>query len=583
MIQRPFVSQSGNRLAIAMVGALFVHGSLILAAHWGLSLFAVPSDTSRMLTFTLVNTPHEGLRDSELEPSETVNDVPVDEAKSVSPNKDKGELVSAPQLNSDGQVVPNQAIENAVATASDSEALEEQQQDASPMGAEQATDLQSTSIASDSSASEADAPPIDDAAIYLASDGELAISAVQGTPDLQAAEQVQVTESEQRMLDQKIRHWAETLNELEDVSQTVSWQELGQTYVASFSRVPASGEMDTDEVIVEVATEKDGERLTTQLRMKKMAFSNFGQFVHRWDPNISMHDDELTGRFHSNSRFNLEYTRRAKPLFTDKVTTASYRVNLNGPTSKKKIFLGGLETGVKRIAMPKPKMLFPEVETGIAEGHRENTVFVEQSSRLRFLAEGSVLIQSLKQASPPRKVMIGDEALYIMASPKAQLHVSGVVNGAVAVYSPKRIVIEGDLMYRSFEPVEQGGDFIGLVSGRSVVIPSRRITGEGDLTIHAAIYARGRFLVTHHEGARSGLLTVHGSVSAGSLSATEPRYATKIVFDRRLEDVRPPGFPVTDRYELAMADNGWTRTEINDEVAETEQPELLPSPPTQDF
>jgi hypothetical protein len=31
-------------------------------------------------------------------------------------------------------------------------------------------------------------------------------------------------------------------------------------------------------------------------------------------------------------------------------------------------------------------------------------------------------------------------------------------------------------------------------------------------------------------------------------TATEPRYATGIRFDPRLESRRPPGFPVTDRY-----------------------------------
>jgi hypothetical protein len=46
-------------------------------------------------------------------------------------------------------------------------------------------------------------------------------------------------------------------------------------------------------------------------------------------------------------------------------------------------------------------------------------------------------------------------------------------------------------------------------------------------------------------------------LSAGSISATEPRYATKIEFDPRFERLRPPGFPVTNRYETESWDRQW--------------------------
>ena len=50
--------------------------------------------------------------------------------------------------------------------------------------------------------------------------------------------------------------------------------------------------------------------------------------------------------------------------------------------------------------------------------------------------------------------------------------------------------------------------------------------------------------------ARSGTLMIYGSVAAGSVSATEPRFATRIEFDNRLTTMRAPGFPLSDRYEL---------------------------------
>jgi hypothetical protein len=55
-------------------------------------------------------------------------------------------------------------------------------------------------------------------------------------------------------------------------------------------------------------------------------------------------------------------------------------------------------------------------------------------------------------------------------------------------------------------------------------------------------------------------LYVQGVV-AGSLSASEPRYATRIEYDEHFEHRRPPGFPSTDRYEVADWDGQWIERE----------------------
>jgi hypothetical protein len=51
---------------------------------------------------------------------------------------------------------------------------------------------------------------------------------------------------------------------------------------------------------------------------------------------------------------------------------------------------------------------------------------------------------------------------------------------------------------------------------------------------------------------------VYGSIAAGSVSATEPRFRTKLEFDDRLENLRPPSFPLTNRYEISAWDGRWT-------------------------
>jgi hypothetical protein len=83
------------------------------------------------------------------------------------------------------------------------------------------------------------------------------------------------------------------------------------------------------------------------------------------------------------------------------------------------------------------------------------------------------------------------------------------------------------------------------------------VTGPGDLEIDGAVYARKRFVVRGAHAPGRAKLLIYGSLTAGSLTETEPRYATRVEFDPRFERVRPPGFPVTDRYELEAWDGRW--------------------------
>ena len=132
------------------------------------------------------------------------------------------------------------------------------------------------------------------------------------------------------------------------------------------------------------------------------------------------------------------------------------------------------------------------------------------------------------------------------------------MSGRVLVYSPHKIVIEGSLTYAR-DPREHpdSGDYVGLVSNKYVEVASPRVTGPGDIEIDAAIFAGKRFVVLNFDYPRGAILRIFGSLSAGSLSATEPRYATKVEYDRRFERQRPPGFPSTDRYEAADWNGQW--------------------------
>jgi hypothetical protein len=120
------------------------------------------------------------------------------------------------------------------------------------------------------------------------------------------------------------------------------------------------------------------------------------------------------------------------------------------------------------------------------------------------------------------------------------------------------------LVYAHDPHEADASDYLGLISNKDVAVAAQNVTGPGDLKIQAAIYARRRFFVPDGyvpPGPAScpcaATLFIDGSVSAGWLSPTEPRYATHYAFDPRFEQVRPPGFPVTDQYEVESWDTNW--------------------------
>jgi len=206
--------------------------------------------------------------------------------------------------------------------------------------------------------------------------------------------------------------------------------------------------------------------------------------------------------------------------------------------------------------MPKPKLLYGD-EALITD---DKTFFFAQDTRIVFTVDGRYSAQNLN--TPPNsnnvtETVIGDSPIYILAAPNAKLYESGTVKGKILVYSPRGIVIETSLLYASSGTAEPHNNFLGLVSDKDVVVAEADVTGPGDLQIEASIYARRQFKVKKYLSKHAGTLKIHGSLTAGSISATEPRYATKIVFDKRLEELRPPNYPISDRYELALSKHDW--------------------------
>jgi len=373
-----------------------------------------------------------------------------------------------------------------------------------------------------------------------------------------ASIKIPMNRKQQKMLRKKFKKWEHDFHKMDLPDSSLIWKHKGKVYSAKFTHRAAKTSMDIDELLIEISTEDNGNKLTSELRMKRLAFSNFAQFVDYWDPRVAVHDDVLEGRFHSNTKITLVNSRGIKPKFKGKVTTASYGINISQSgfphLDQKTVFLGGLETGVKAIGLPK-KFLPLGNNSAISENRIHK---FQEETWITFRGDGSYTWKTESAPAEERRQNFSDEPFFIIGSKKKKLHLKGVLRGKVLVYSPGKIIIDGDITYARHPEVSFAAeDYLGIVSGKDVEIAHPSVTGPGDLNIFAAIYAKGRFRVRHRRGKRGATLFIYGSLTTGSLSATEPRYATRIRTDKRLENQRPPNFPMTDRYEMLDWDGQW--------------------------
>ena len=371
-----------------------------------------------------------------------------------------------------------------------------------------------------------------------------------------------ITTREHDMLDRRFGSWTGRFAPGAAESH-VAWKQNGQAYTAVFHQQPSGDPMGVEHVVVDVTTTQGGKKLSTQMTMTRLSFSNFAQFVDRWDPEVQIHDDEIDGRFHSNSEIRLLSTGSVSPVFHGKVTLAAHDIDTGDSMAylnRRRVFPEGVEMGVHRIALPSHFLAFlNDAANGDANVQR-----FEREARITFYEDGTYGWSYVRDGAPEERRMLTAPAHYLLGLEGATLRIKGRVRGKVLVYTPERIVIENDLRYARARDAPDADDYVGLVAEKTVEIAPPDVTGLGDLHVDASIYALRQFAVREFRSRPSGTLTIFGSLTAGSLTATEPRYATKIEFDPRLANARPPSFPLTDRYELESWDGQWR---VDDELA----------------
>lgn len=350
----------------------------------------------------------------------------------------------------------------------------------------------------------------------------------------------------------------------------LNWEQDGQPYRAVLSREPGADAMDLERVRVDITTESpSGTSLQTRLTLKRLAYSHFTQIVDQWDPMVELHDDEIIGRFHSNSSFLVSADREAAPRISGTASTTAGGLD-RGPEQRTReprieAFEGGFETGARRIELPRRA---PQPEPAAADPDAYVRRF-DYDTRLTFHRDGSYTWEAVGTGVSAQESYPLDRPAFLVGAPGVMLRVKGTISGTVLVYANWAIVVEGDLRYADDPRVSpDSADYLGLVSNNYVQIARPEMTGPGDLQIDAAIFARKEFVVRDIDAARAGTLSIYGSLTSGTMSATEPRYATRIEFDPRLARVRLPSFPSTDRYELDQWNAEWTEVAAVDAGAD---------------
>lgn len=366
---------------------------------------------------------------------------------------------------------------------------------------------------------------------------------------------VPISEQQQKRLKKAIDRVMEEMAEARHTDTTFYWTIASQVYAIKVHRSVPADPTNLEEAIVEIQTTQNDLQLATRIRLQRLAFSHFAQMVDHWDPQVAIHNDVVDGRFHSNYPFIVSRSAGIIPRFYGQVTTAAYDFKANDNFhwfELDAIFQAGIETGVKPIQFPAYSI------PSLPQADPHASLRLSEESWVNFQDDGSILYTTKSKRDGSCQINHLSQVFLIIGENGAKIHVKGTVKGKILVYSKGNIIIDGNLLYaRSPEHFADSEDLLGLVSERNVEVASPAITGPGDLTIYAAIYAKRWFRIPNLTGNANAKLYIYGSLAAGCVSATEPRYATHVCFDRRFESQRPPYFPVTDQFEIAEWSREW--------------------------
>jgi hypothetical protein len=338
--------------------------------------------------------------------------------------------------------------------------------------------------------------------------------------------------------------------------QPLVWQNGARQYRVHLKRDPVVSPTELEHAVLEVTADVNGVAMTARLPARRVAFSHYAQLVDRWNPDVSLAGDRILGRFHANTGINVEADRDHAPLITG-LSTVAGGVHFAGRARREEVFPSGLQTGAPPLPLPRTVLDWEAMSPGEEHVHRlsrDTHVLFRADGSYQWREQGSDAVNTVRPSHSPW-LLVADQGV--------DVQVEGTVAGSLLVYSPTRVTVSGDLRYAHDPQRGPSDDFLGLVSDAYVEIADSTITGPGDLEVQAAVFAGRQFRVRHYRRRDGGTLKIFGSVTAGSLSATEPRFSTLLEYDSRLEHSRPAYFPMTDHYELDDLHPTWTLAAAN--------------------
>ena len=251
--------------------------------------------------------------------------------------------------------------------------------------------------------------------------------------------------------------------------------------------------------------------------------------------------DHLDGPVHTNGQWNLA----GRPIFDGLVTSVANSLN-NAPGAAP-VFNGGLTLGVPSIPLP---AAISDTDLANAAGttYRGNT-------QITLLADGTMRVTNavagLNNAvtAPP-----GNGVLYV---DEGNVTLSGTLRGQMTIATNQDIRVTGNLLYARDprDPVTPSPDLLGIVAGRDVVVDS---TAPNNIQIDATMMAlNGSFWAENWNSGLRGTMTVYGGIIEkyegitgilGKGGLLVAGYHQIYSYDRRLQNLIPPLFPITGKY-----------------------------------
>jgi hypothetical protein len=86
-------------------------------------------------------------------------------------------------------------------------------------------------------------------------------------------------EAQADMLEDKLSEWAAEIETQALPAEGAPWTHDGRDYSATFTRFSAEDSMGIDAIVVAVSTQTSGSVWSTEMRIQRLAFSSFAQFI----------------------------------------------------------------------------------------------------------------------------------------------------------------------------------------------------------------------------------------------------------------------------------------------------------------